>query len=146
MFEAITFILGLVISWILFTKDSRRERYLSKTNIYNELSKKLSYLYLLRIKNDKNPNQYYEEYSKLYIEYSEFVLTNKFTISEKVNDLSIRFLSSFKEDKETMMSHLNDVLNQMMRELGLNVIDFMNQSIRIEPLAETIHLQITGKE
>ncbi|MES9825315.1 MAG: hypothetical protein ABW127_12890 [Candidatus Thiodiazotropha endolucinida] len=145
MLEIVIVIFGLLFSWILYTKDSRRDRYLRKTSTYDELSTKLSYLCLLRIKNDKNPTKYYDEYSRLYIENSEYVLTNKFTISEKVNDLSIKFLSSYKEDKEIMLSHLNDVLNQMRRELGLNVIDFMNQLLRIEPLVENIQLYVNRK-
>ena len=142
MIEILALLFGSLVTWFLYTKDARKSRYDAKVDMYRVLSEKLSRLLLLRSEKEKNKDKYNDEYSKLHIELTEYILINKFIISQQVNDLSLNFLTSNDEEIDIMMNNLNKTLDRMKVELGIDIIDKSNQLLRLEPLIQSIQSMI----
>lgn len=136
--DILIFILGSLISWLLYSKSSRDKRFESKLKMYEELSKKLSSLFL-RYLEYCNGSKTKEEFGEHYLPVVEFVLSNKFVISEKVNHISMEYLQAIMIDgdsKDQARVKLNSTVNAMRSELGLSVIDIIEQFSKMESLFE----------
>ncbi|MEL0586968.1 MAG: hypothetical protein AAES65_19115 [Candidatus Thiodiazotropha sp. (ex. Lucinoma kazani)] len=106
--------------------------------MYEELSKKLSSLFL-RYLEYCNGSKTKEEFGEHYLPVVEFVLSNKFVISEKVNHISMEYLQAIMIDgdsKDQARVKLNSTVNAMRSELGLSVIDIIEQFSKMESLFE----------
>ena len=143
--DALIVIFGCLISWLLYSKSERDKRFESRLKMYEELSEKLSSLYLEFV-NFKNERMEPKEFGENYISTLKFLLVNKFVISETVNDQAFQFLQSL--NPETDENHLRDSMNAtiqtMQSELGLPVMDKIDKISRIETLIESIGKRFQG--
>ena len=135
--DALIVIFGGLISWLLYSKSSRDKRFDSKLKTYEELSRMLSSLFLRYIEFSKGSNSK-EDFGAHYLPVMEFVLSNKFVISEQVNNISMDYLQvmALEGNKDQAREKLNASIDAMRSELGLPSIDKIEQISKIESLIE----------
>ncbi len=135
--DALILIFGGLISWLLYSKSSRDKRFDSKLRIYEELSKKLSSLFLRYIEFSKGL-KIKADYGSDHLPTMEYVLSNKFIISEKVNDISLDYLQviALEGNQDQAREKLNAAIDAMRSELGLPAMDKIEQISKIETLIE----------